>query len=227
LRVGKAPWLSCDFDSGQGACAIGVLGANSPIAGVLLEVLRRGRGCVSLEPLPAAHPDVLIIVVRGAKDIDLIRQLGQEQRVPVMFCVLLPEADRALGSLALLAGADDFLVWPFDPKEFFSRLSARTRHLPPKVHTTLNPGDPLLASMLAKLRRAEARLLQYLADRRGEWVSSMDVARDVFSANPMQGGGIVRVHVHALRRKLGPLGMSLVSERTRGYKFLGWKEASE
>jgi two-component system OmpR family response regulator len=117
-------------------------------------------------------------------------------------------ADRIGG---LDAGADDYLVKPFDFGELLARLRALLRRVPferppllevgdlrvdPATHAVTRAGEPV------ELSAREFALLEYLARHPGEAVSRTRLIEHVWDANFEGSQNIVDVYVGYLRRKL-------------------------
>ena len=87
-----------------------------------------GSGAEGLEMLRAERPDFLILDVmlpdiNGFEICEIIRAEGR--KVPVMF--LTAKGDIVDKSIGFKAGADDYLVKPFQPEELLLRVNAHVR----------------------------------------------------------------------------------------------------
>lgn len=100
------------------------------------QIVRRGgydfccasNGADGLAMLRAARPDFLILDVmlpdiNGFEICEIIR--GEGRKVPIMF--LTAKGDIVDKSIGFKAGADDYLVKPFQPEELLLRLNAHLR----------------------------------------------------------------------------------------------------
>lgn len=117
--------------------------------------------------------------------------------------------DRVRG---LDAGADDYLIKPFDLEELFARLRAMIRRrtgrghpqlsyrgliLDPATHDATFNGQPLTLSA------REFQLLLALMDPPGAVVSRAALQDKLYGWNREVESNTVEVYIHALRRKLG------------------------
>jgi DNA-binding response OmpR family regulator len=154
----------------------------------------------------------LIVLDRGLPGIDGIDLLGRlrVRGVPTPVLILTARgllADKVAG---LDAGAEDYLVKPFEIDELLARLRAlRRRHL--DAATLLAIGDRRLdvqgrqlTGPLAdpvELSGRETQLLAVFARRPGKVFSRPELLAAVFDAD--DGPGTVDTYVYYLRRKLG------------------------
>jgi DNA-binding response OmpR family regulator len=74
-----------------------------------------------------------------------------------------------------------------------------------------------------RLTRTEFRLLAHLVERPFGWVTAAELIRDVLGTHHRPDTPLVRVHVHAVRRKLAQHATWLESDphRLRGYRWVG------
>jgi DNA-binding response OmpR family regulator len=117
--------------------------------------------------------------------------------------------DRVAG---LDAGADDYLVKPFDFPELAARVRALMRRSGTGARPVLAAGrirlDPAAHrvwhdGVLIPLTAREFALLHFLMARAGEAVSRTELLEHVWDRNYDGLSNVVDVHVAGLRRKLG------------------------
>jgi two-component system response regulator QseB len=157
--------------------------------------------------------------------LDVLRGLrARKVDVPVLILTARDTvSDRVAG---LDAGADDYLVKPFDLDELLARVRAllrraagRAEPLVERGPLTLNPashevrwrGQPVDVS------GREFALLAALAERAGAVVSRAQLEEKLYGWNENIGSNAVEVHVHNLRRKLGDDAIRTV--RGLGYRL--------
>ncbi len=133
-------------------------------------------------------------------------------------------ADRVAG---LDAGADDYVVKPFDLTELAARLRALSRRRAGRAAPTLAYGaielDP--ASHEARVRgkavtlsAREFALLEALMARPGAVLSRAQLEGKLYGWSDSVESNAVEVHIHALRKKLG-------ADLIRNVRGVGWMVA--
>lgn len=196
-------------------------------------VVEAGTGRAALEVISRARPD-LVILDLGLPDVDgedLLRSFRRQNLPVVVLTAKASEPERVAG---LRAGADDYLVKPFSPRELIARVEAvlrRSGHAGFGVATAYGGGALLLDTERREvavrgrevaLTRSEFDLLAVLAGRPGRVWSRLELL------SRLQGNGFegfertVDAHVKNLRRKLGdePPNPTLVLTVTGvGYKL--------
>lgn len=141
----------------------------------------------------------------------LLRQLrAKNHTVPV---IIITARDAVADRIACLdAGADDFLVKPFDLDELGARLRAVARRASGRASSDLVHGqlkvDPVartvtLDDRLVNLTAREFAILTYLLEHLGKVVSKQQLQEALYSWRDEIESNTVEVHVHHLRRKLG------------------------
>lgn len=133
-----------------------------------------------------------------------------KQRIPVLILTARDAvADRVRG---LDAGADDYLVKPFDLDELSARVralgrrySGRTEPLIEHGALVLNPvsHEARLRGALLNLSVREFALLRSLLEQPGVPLSRVRLEERIYGWSEEIDSNAVEVHIHALRRKLG------------------------
>ncbi len=132
-------------------------------------------------------------------------------------------ADRVQG---LDAGADDYLVKPFELAELSARLRALARRAAGPSETRLRAGrieiDPaakcvLLGGQTIDVTAREYALLEALLRRSGRLVSRSDLESLLYGFDAAVDSNAIEVHISNLRRKLGREAIETV--RGMGYRI--------
>jgi DNA-binding response OmpR family regulator len=171
-----------------------------------------------------------VVLDRGLPDGDGLTLLGRlRQRgntVPVLLLTARDAVEDRIGGLQ--AGADDYLVKPFDLGELVARLHALIRRTGGRSTNLMEVGplrfDPSngevwLAGEPVELSRRESTLLANLIQADGRCLSTEQIKDRLYGLDQDVASNAVNVHVHHLRRKLGPDVVETV--RGLGYRF-GW-----
>ena len=166
------------------------------------------------ERLNSGNPDLLLLDLRlpDGSGLDLLREVrGRGDRRPVIILTARDQiSDRIAG---LNAGADDYLVKPFDLAELLARTQAVARRSFCEKALLCDGGAVSLdfASRLAHRRqeevpltRREWDLLELLARRPGSAVPREHFEGLAGMTNAETGGNALEVYISRIRRKLGP-----------------------
>lgn len=118
--------------------------------------------------------------------------------------------DRIAG---LDAGADDYLVKPFDLDELSARIRAVMRRKAGRAESTIRVGDLEIDTKSKRvqwkgrevaLSAKEYALLEALASRPGAHLTRAQLEDRLYGWDEEIASNAVEVHIHALRRKLDP-----------------------
>jgi two-component system phosphate regulon response regulator PhoB len=175
---------------------------------------------------------VLDLILPGTSGYALLRRLREETRLRspgVLVLTALGEEEQRIQGLA--AGADDYLVKPFSPRELVLRVQNILRRLesapvqegsviragPLRIDTAA--GRVTLHSEELRLTPMEHRLLLALVSQGGKALSRQQLLATVWHAAAGAGSRTVDVHIRRLREKLGNLARCLETVRGFGYRF--------
>ncbi len=144
--------------------------------------------------------------------LEVLRDLRRRRvRVPVLVLTALDAIPDRVA--ALDSGADDYLVKPFDLDELAARLRALQRRSGGRAEPVIDHGrlrlDPAsrevsLDGAPVALTTREFSLLQALLEHPGRPMSRARLEERLYGWGEQVESNAVEVHVHALRRKLGP-----------------------
>jgi two-component system response regulator PhoP len=177
-------------------------------------------------PLDAA---IIDIGLPGISGIEIIRRLrDQGYNLPVLILTARSRWQEKVEGLE--AGADDYLVKPFQIEELLARLKALLRRATGTPKTELQCGcialntdtqQVLLNGDILDVTAFEYRLLEYLMRHSSEAVSKAQLADYLYPHDDDRDSNVIEVIVGRLRRKLDPDGSLRPIEtlRNRGYRF--------
>jgi two-component system KDP operon response regulator KdpE len=218
--------LVCD-DEPQIVRAVQVVlrgGGFDPVAaGSVQEALDQA----AVRPPEAAIIDLLLPDGDG---IELCRRLREWTSAPIILLSAVGDEDEKVR--ALEAGADDYVVKPFAPRELVARLQAALRRAGAAPgdgavvradglevdlgdHRVLVDGEPV------HLTRTEFGLLRVLLAHRGRLLTHNHLLVEVWGPQYADEVGVLRSHMANLRRKLGPSARAIETEMGVGYRFVG------
>ena len=154
---------------------------------------------------------VLDVMMPGEDGIALTRDLRAKMTVPILLLTAKGEASNRIEGFE--AGADDYLVKPFEPKELLLRINAILRRVPqvkldagPKVlhlgevRYDLDRGEMWRGTDPVRLTATEAALMRIFAGQPGAAVSRETLVGDL-GADASQERA-VDVQITRLRRKI-------------------------
>lgn len=198
-------------------------------------------GREGLRLLFAERPDLLLLDLRvpGLDGWRVMARARDMSDLPIL--VLSGLGDVGHRVKALRAGADDYLVKPYDGEELLARVEALLRRAGHRQWTGERVGehlrlDPERRAVVwyggeVRLSDIEYRLLQLLVRNRGRVVTTKQLLTRVWGDDSALGADRVKFGVLRLRRKLrdasGPEGRDPVEAvRGLGYRFVS-DEADE
>jgi len=218
--------LVCD-DEPQILRALRVVLREAGFDVVPAETAQEALDRVAVQPPDAA---ILDLVLPDGDGIAVCRSIRSWSEMPVILLSAVGDEEEKVR--ALEAGADDYVVKPFAPRELVARLQAVLRRVGD------GPGEPAivagelvvdLAARTVTLRGAEVHLtpiefglLRALARRRGRLMTHRALLVEVWGPSYADDTQVLRTHIANLRRKIEPPGGPPAFIRTEpgvGYRF--------
>jgi DNA-binding response OmpR family regulator len=158
--------------------------------------------------------DVVILDVNLPKmnGFDVVQSIRQENiRTPVLMLTAMGSVDDKLTGFE--AGADDYLVKPFEFRELMARLRALTKRSSDgglqsnvirvaDLELDLNEKVARRGDKRIELTAKEFGLLEYFMRNRGRVVSRIDIAEKVWDIHFDTGTNVIDVYVNFLRKKI-------------------------
>ena len=170
---------------------------------------------------------VLDLMLPGLEGLELLKRLREAgDGVHVLILSALDAVDDRVRGLQ--AGADDYLAKPFSFDELLARLQALRRRKYGAKSPVIRIGGLEIDTVGRSVRtdgvdvaltHREYRLLEYLALRRGETVSRMEIEEHLYGSASLPLSNVVDSAICSIRAKLKPGGGShLIHTRPRlGY----------
>ena len=195
--------------------------------------VRRADGARAAQAeLRAELPDLLILdwMLPDRAGIELLRELRADARTKALPVIMLTargaESDRVAG---LDAGADDYLVKPFSPRELVSRVRALLRRRAPEHSDealafgplTIDPArlEVTVDGNVARMGLVEFKLLKFLVSHPERVFTRAQLLDKVWGDHVFIEERTVDVHVLRLRKALAPLGVQQLVQTVRGLGY--------
>jgi two-component system response regulator MprA len=204
------------------------------------EVTAVADGVEALAQAQRTPPDLVVldVMMPGKDGLEVCRELRAEgDRTPILMLTALVEtADRIAG---LDAGADDYVVKPFDVEEVFARLRALLRRAGRREESPEGPAAPAQGMLEAaglrmdpqarrawrgsrelELTRTEFELLELLVRHAGTVLDHATVYDRIWGYDFGPGSKNLAVYVGYLRRKLHEPGAPQLIHTVRGVGYV-------
>jgi len=199
-------------------------------AGYAVERAGDGRGALEM----LGTDTEAIILDLGLPDIDgieLCRRIRAISGVPILIATARSQVHERIRGLR--AGADDFLVKPYDVQELLARIEAvtrRTQAIPAEVGPVGIDIDGVRIDLVARrvlvdgepveLTRKEFDIVAVLARYPGVAVPRERLIREVWNTDWQSFARSLEVHVASIRRKIGRPAL-IETVRGVGYRLTG------
>jgi len=179
--------------------------------GLAVDWVRDGRAAETALTGDVYDLLLLDLGLPGREGLAVLRGLrGRGSTLPVVILTARDAVDDRVAGLD--AGADDYVVKPFDLKELEARLRAVLRRRAGRASSVIEHGRLTLDLSSHELRRdgvavpvspREFALLHALLERPGRILSRAQLEERLYGWGEEVGSNVVEVHIHSLRRKLG------------------------
>ncbi len=175
------------------------------------------------------NPD-LVVLDLGLPRLDgteVARRLREQGDVPILMLTARDAVESKVEGFE--AGADDYLVKPFERAELLVRLRALLRRRPPRgtesltfEDLTVNPDsyEVLRADRRVELTQREFELLEYLIRNQRVVISRQQLLEDVWGYEPFADTNTIEVFVSNIRRKLEADGEPRLLHTVRGVGYI-------
>jgi len=175
------------------------------------EVRAAVDGPAALEQGRSFAPDLVILDLGlpGLDGLEVARSLRADDDVPILILTARDALESRVEGLD--AGADDYLVKPFERQELLARMRALLRRRPPRGSAPLRVGDLLLnadthevtrGERTVELTQREFELLEYLMRNERIVISRQRLLDEVWGYDPFSTTNTIEVFVSNVRPKL-------------------------
>ncbi len=169
------------------------------------------NGSEALRVFRETRPDIVLLdlMLPGKDGVDVCRLIRAESGTPIV--MLTAKSDTVDVVVGLEAGADDYIVKPFKPKELVARIRARIRRNEEPAIAGLQIGDLKIDVTGHSVRRGEESLsltplefdlLLCLARKPGQVFTREALLEEVWGYRHSADTRLVNVHVQRLRAKI-------------------------
>jgi two-component system response regulator MtrA len=159
----------------------------------------------------AHQPDLVLldVMLPGLSGIEVCKLIREKSMVPIVMLTAKGDSHDVVSGLE--AGADDYMVKPFNPSELVARIKVRLRRSVVESSTTLRIGDIVIDQVAhtiirngktIPLTRLEFDLLVALAKEPGRVFTRDALLSEVWGYQHADDTRLVNVHVQRLRAKV-------------------------
>jgi two-component system response regulator MtrA len=178
-------------------------------AGFEVDLVNSGDQVLSL--FTAHEPELVLldVMLPRMSGIEVCKEIRKVSMVPIVMLSAKSESHEVV--LGLEAGADDYMVKPFNPSELVARIKVRLRRSGSDTPTSLKIGDIVIDQVAhtiirhgktIQLTRLEFDLLVALAKEPGRVFSRDSLLSEVWGYQQAADTRLVNVHVQRLRAKI-------------------------
>jgi two-component system OmpR family response regulator len=181
-------------------------------AGYAVDWCRDGRTADAALEAEVYDLVLLDLGLPGRDGLEVLRALRARRRTePVIIATARDAVEQRIAGLD--AGADDYLLKPYDLDELLARIRAHLRRAGGSAervyahrNVSINPAtrEVLVDQRPVLLTAREWAVLELLLVRPGVILSRAQIESRVFGWGEEVGSNAVEVYIHGLRRKLGP-----------------------
>jgi DNA-binding response OmpR family regulator len=228
--------------------SIGVLCSDERISAELCTFIESelGTRSVILREDAIQRVDVLVVAENTMDSVVLSVERVRRRGLSIPLMVVTRDDQPAAFERAFSAGADDFVTVPNRKSELPLRLVAirrrasetwtlgstplrldSARSSKPATSESKRESAPsskrgvVVKGLRVVLTTRELALLKYLCAKPKVWVTAAELLSMVCDCPSQRDSTLVRVHVSAIRKKLGKFAYLIESRRTYGYRWVG------
>jgi two-component system KDP operon response regulator KdpE len=196
------------------------------------EVIEAASGEEAIEKLRRENPDVVLLDVNmpGMDGIQTCRAIRQTSDVPVIIISVRKVAREK--AEAFEAGADQYMIKPFDAEELIARIRAANRRMGALRSQSIVLDDVEIDFQSHEVKRRDAtlhltakefKLLHYLVEHAGTVVPHRRLLQAAWGPDYGDEVEYLRVFINQVRKKIEPDPRNphyLLTEPSIGYRFV-------
>lgn len=177
---------------------------------------------------------ILDLMLPRKSGLEVLKEIRKYSSVHILILTAMDSIDSRI--VGLDAGADDYLVKPFELSELLARIRALIRRKYGKKSSIIKIHD-LEVDTISKscyrgkekieLTAKEFGLLELLAVRAGQVVSRSMIWDTIYDVNSSAESNVVDVFIATLRKKINKPGTSKLIHTRRGFGYVLGEFASE
>jgi two-component system OmpR family response regulator len=191
-------------------------------------VLNANNAAEALQMLETEVPDLAVVDVMmpGMDGIELTKVLSKDYGIPVILLTAKGELeDKTKG---FLAGSEDYVVKPFEPKELLFRIAVILRRFEKEYQSIIQVGNVTINrqafEVLAGERSVvmplkEFELLALLASRPGHIIERSTIMEQIWGHDYEGDDYTLNTHMKRLRERLDQLEANVEISTTRGVGY--------
>jgi len=165
----------------------------------------------------------------GMSGLEIIREVRKQGRsFPILILTARDRWEDKVGGLD--AGADDYVVKPFQFEEVIARVNALVRRSGGWASSIMNAGPVSLDlsrqeikvnDVVIELTSFEYKIIEYLMVRAGQVISKTELTERLYDQDFERDSNVIEVFIGRLRKKLDPDNsiQPIETLRGRGYRF--------
>jgi len=191
-------------------------------------VIEASNAADALDMLEKEVPDLAVVDVMmpGMDGIELSKILSQDYGIPVLLLTAKGELeDKTEG---FLAGAEDYVVKPFEPKELLFRIAVILRRFEKEYQSNIQVGNITINRKLFEVSTGdrsvvmplkEFELLALLASRPSQIIERSTIMEQIWGHDYEGDDYTLNTHMTRLRERLANLGANVEISTTRGVGY--------
>lgn len=195
--------------------------------GLKVHVSHNGQAAIDLLETMPIDVILLDVMMPDMNGFETLRRIRSRHSVPVIFLTardMLSDKEKGFG-----AGADDYIIKPFDPREVLLRIRAQLRNTGMITSKTVTVGELSIdmdryrvyigGDQVQGLKPKEIQLLHFLAKNAGQVLTREQIINSVWGYSTLVDSRTIDVHILRLRKALGEFSEYICTVFGVGYRL--------